>query len=109
MKKNPINVDKDTLASLDPEVVLVKPCGFKLEQTLSELNMLEDTMPWDRWMSCSQENVFLVDGNAYFNRPGPRIIDSLEILAYCIHPDWFSEFGERYTQSICSFADVRNS
>jgi len=41
-----------------------------------------------------------VDGNTYFNRPGPRIIDSLEILAICSHPDLFPEFSEKYSASI---------
>ncbi len=99
--------DREALAGLDPEVILVKPCGFKMQQILKELGALETAVPWDHWSSCSMENVYLVDGNAYFNRPGPRIIDSMEILAYCIHPELFPEFGQRYKPSLCSFADIK--
>lgn len=93
---------KDDLGKLDPDVVIVKPCGFKLEQTIREVDTLTKTVPWTQWKAYRENSVYLVDGNAYFNRPGPRIINSLEILAYCTHPDLFSEFGEKYRQDMTS-------
>ncbi|MEK9629838.1 MAG: cobalamin-binding protein, partial [Nitrospinota bacterium] len=78
-------VKKEDLAEIDPDVVIVKPCGYKLDQTLKELDLLRDQLP--DWKN--PPRIYLVDGNSFFNRPGPRILDSLEILAYCTHPDRF--------------------
>jgi iron complex transport system substrate-binding protein len=89
-------VKKEDLAKIEPDVVVVKPCGYKLDQTLKELELLREQLP--DWKN--PPRIYLVDGNSYFNRPGSRILDSLEILAYCTHPDRFPEFGERYKAGI---------
>ena len=89
-------VKKEDLKKIEPDVVVVKPCGYKLSQTLKELALLRQQMP--NWKK--PPHIYLVDGNSYFNRPGPRILDSLEILAYCTHPGLFPEFGESYQKSI---------
>ncbi len=89
-------VKKEDLAKIEPDVVVVKPCGYKLDQTLKELELLREQLP--DWKN--PPRIYLVDGNSYFNRPGPRILDSLEILAYCTHPELFADFGERYKASI---------
>ena len=88
------------LEALDPEVVLIKPCGFPLEESFRELQILPRVLPWDRWNAVSAGRVFLADGNAYFNRPGPRIVDSLEILAACIAPDAFADFRATYASAV---------
>ena len=89
-------VKKEDLEKIEPDVVVVKPCGYKLNQTLKELELLKEQLPdWE-----NPPRIYLVDGNSYFNRPGPRILDSLEILAYCTHPELFADFGERYKTSI---------
>ena len=94
-KKAPV-VSREDLGTIEPDVVVVKPCGYKLDQTLKEIDLLKKQMPvWDK-----PPKIYLVDGNSYFNRPGPRILDSLEILAYCTYPDLFSEFGERYKKDL---------
>jgi iron complex transport system substrate-binding protein len=97
-------VDKATLSKINPDVVVVKPCGYKLDQTLKEISMLKKQLPLREWNNKSATSFYLVDGNSYFNRPGPRILDSLEILAYCIHPDLFPEFGEYYKEGIVSLS-----
>ena len=74
----------DELRSLDPEVVLVKPCGFDVERTMEERTRVEELRGFWR-----RARVYVADGNAYFNRPGPRIADSVEILAAAIHPEVF--------------------
>lgn len=89
-------VKKQDLAKIEPDVVVVKPCGYKLDQTLKELELLREQLP--DWKI--PPRIYLVDGNSYFNRPGPRILDSLEILAYCTHPELFSDFGERYQKGL---------
>ena len=85
-------VNQEDLEKIEPDVVVIKPCGYKLEQTLKELELLKKQLPdWEK-----SPRIYLVDGNSYFNRPGPRILDSLEILAYCTYPDLFLDFGECY-------------
>jgi len=87
-------LDQDALAALDPEVVLVKPCGFPLHRTVEELDVLREALPRG-WRA----RVYLADGNAFFNRPGPRIVESLEILAACAHPDLFEDFAAKHAAS----------
>ena len=88
------------LEELDPEVVLIKPCGFPLDESLRELDVLPRVLPWSHWKAVANGNVFLADGNAYFNRPGPRIVDSLEILAACVHPAELPELRARYASAV---------
>jgi iron complex transport system substrate-binding protein len=92
-------LDKEALAALAPDVVLVKPCGFDLERTLAELPVLRETLPWAAWGGIHGPRVYVADGNAYFNRPGPRIVESLEILAACVHPATFRDFAEKHRRS----------
>lgn len=85
-------VNREDLEKIEPDVVVIKPCGYKLEQTLKELELLKKQLPdWEK-----SPRIYLVDGNSYFNRPGPRILDSLEILAYCTYPDLYLDFSECY-------------
>ena len=93
-------VDREVLEKISPEVVVVKPCGYKLEQTLKEMDLLKKQIPWQDWETKYNTRFYLVDGNSYFNRPGPRILDSLEILAHCTHPNLFPEFGEQYADGL---------
>lgn len=79
------------LDALDPDVILVKPCGFPLERTLEEAGVLAEKTPWARWRAVRDGRVYVADGNAYFNRPGPRIVESLEILAAAVHPETFMD------------------
>lgn len=84
------------LAALDPgpEVVLVKPCGFALAQSHRELGTMRKLLAPMPWRAVQEGRVFLADGNAFFNRPGPRLVESLEILAACLHPEAFADFVE---------------
>lgn len=93
-------VSRRELARLDPDVVLVKPCGFPLERTVGEIAALPRVLPWDEWRCVREGRIFLADGNAYFNRPGPRIVDSLEILAACAHPQIFAAHRDRYPDAV---------
>ena len=73
----------------DPEVVVITPCGFDLSRTLKECSPLLSLPGWNQLTAVRNDRVFAADGNAYFNRSGPRMIDSLELLAEMIHPDRF--------------------
>jgi iron complex transport system substrate-binding protein len=89
----------EALARLAPDVVVVKPCGFPLERTRQEIGPLLQLARDLGWPASRQGRIWLADGNAYFNRPGPRIADSLEILAACVHPEEFANQAERYAGS----------
>jgi len=73
----------------DPEIILVMPCGFDLERTRAEVNALIKQPHWNDLQAVKNGKVFMIDGNSYFNRPGPRLVDSLEMLAEMLHPDLF--------------------
>ena len=75
-----------------PEVLAIIPCGYRLPQTLAELPLLQQQPAWETLPAVRQGAVYAVDGNAYFNRPGPRIVESLEILAGLLHPALFGEY-----------------
>lgn len=74
----------------DPEVVVVAPCGFNLLQTQVGLDILLARPGWSRLRAVRTGRVFLVDGQQYFNRPGPRLVETAEILAEIIHPKLFN-------------------
>ncbi len=79
----------DDLVGFDPELIVVMPCGFDLERTIAESQSLAERANWQSLQAVRNGRVFAVDGNAFFNRSGPRLVDSLEILAHLIHPDRF--------------------
>jgi iron complex transport system substrate-binding protein len=89
-------VGPDVLARLAPDVVVVKPCGFTVQRTLAELPVLGRTLPWAAWTGQGRAaRVYVADGSAYFNRSGPRIVDSLELLAALLHPGRFPDQAAR--------------
>ena len=69
------------LRAADPDVVVMMPCGFDLARTISELPALESQPEWKELRAVRAGHVYLADGSQYFNRPGPRLVDSAEILA----------------------------
>jgi len=69
------------LVRRDPDVIAVMPCGFDLERTKSEMPALTRRPEWRSLRAAQQGRVWVADGNAYFNRPGPRLADSAEMLA----------------------------
>ncbi|HXM45042.1 MAG TPA: cobalamin-binding protein [Bryobacteraceae bacterium] len=80
----------EDLATADPDVILVMPCGFDLERAVSEMYWLTRRDGWDGLRAVRNGRVFVADGNQYFNRPGPRLVESLEILAAIAHPEVFA-------------------
>ena len=82
----------EALRAADPDVVLVSPCGFDLARTASEMASLTGAPGWRDLGAVRAGRVYLADGNAYFHRPGPRLVESLEILAETLHPGAFA-FG----------------
>jgi iron complex transport system substrate-binding protein len=82
----------DQFVAANPDVILVSPCGFGIDRSLQELATLIRNPEWPKLSAVRSGRVFVADGNHYFNRPGPRLVESLEILAEIVHPKLFS-FG----------------
>jgi iron complex transport system substrate-binding protein len=89
-------LDWASLIEADPEVILLVPCGFKIAQTIRDLNLLTENPAWANLRAVRQRQVYLIDGHHFFNRPGPRLVESAEIMAEILHPDLF-DFGHRGT------------
>jgi iron complex transport system substrate-binding protein len=77
------------LVASDPDVIISMPCGFDLGRTRQEMYWLTDRPEWRELRAVRSGEVYLADGNQYLNRPGPRIVESLEILAEILHPAQF--------------------
>ena len=84
----------EALAAADPDVVLIMPCGFDVPRTRAELGPLVERNGWEELRAVRGGRVAIADGVAYFNRPGPRLAESLEILAEILHPGEL-DFGWR--------------
>lgn len=85
-------LDYEQLRMADPDIILVLPCGFDLPRTEKEMYALEQRPGWPELRAVREGRVFVTDGNAFFNRPGPRLVESLEILAEVLHLQQFN-FG----------------
>ena len=75
------------IVDYDPQVIVIMPCGFDLPRAIVEAQVLPGFEGWQQLDAVKNGRVFAVDGNAYFNRSGPRLVDSLEILAHLFYPD----------------------
>jgi iron complex transport system substrate-binding protein len=82
-------LDWDEVVAADPDLILVHPCGFDMARTLQEMPLLERRPGWWKLKAVQRERIFVADGNQYLNRPGPRIVESLEVLAEIFHPELF--------------------
>ncbi len=92
----------EQLQAAKPDVLIIMPCGFSIARTKQEMSRLTKRTGWKKLPAVKQGTVFLVDGSSYFNRPGPRLIDGIEMLAACFHPSLKQTAGpdavERFTQ-----------
>ena len=78
--------DWHEFGGLDAEILIMAPCGFKLDQTLTETDAFLGRREESRLAACAADRVFIADGAALFNRPGPRLVETLEFLLHAIHP-----------------------
>ena len=89
--KNSHWIDFKSVRDFNPEVIIFMPCGYNLLQTQRDVaSLFENNVNWKNLSAYKNKKLYLVDGNQYFNRPGPRIVDSLEILAEIFNPDVFN-------------------
>jgi iron complex transport system substrate-binding protein len=87
----------DGVVSCDPDIIILMPCGYDLSRTLEEVPLLTNLPGWASLRAVRNGHVFATDGNHYFNRPGPRLIESLEILVEIMHPACRDQHGHRNT------------
>lgn len=73
----------------DPDIILIMPCGFSIQRTLQEIGLMLDTPGWADLKAVKTHRVYIADGNQYFNRSGPRMTDSIEIMAEIINTKQF--------------------
>ena len=85
-------IEWDALAAADPDVIVLMPCGFDIARSRDELCSLTEQSAWRGLTAVRERRVFVADGNQYFNRPGPRLVESAEIMAEILHPGRF-DFG----------------
>ena len=84
------------LVAADPDLLVLMPCGWSIFRTRAERHWLTARPEWSSLRAVRDGRVFVADGHHYFNRPGPRLLDSAEILAEILHPDLY-DFGHRDT------------
>ena len=82
-------IEFEEIVKQDPDCILIAPCGFDIEKSLSELEPFISRPEWKFLKAVRKKRVFVLDGNRYFNRPGMSIINSIEIIAEIIHPEKF--------------------
>lgn len=82
-------IDWHKVVEFAPDVIVLMPCGFDVSRTLQETPALKHLDGWQELPAVKAGNVFAVNGHAFFSRPGPRLVDGLEILARIIHPEVF--------------------
>lgn len=82
-------VDWDAIRLADPDVIVLMPCGFAIDRTMREINLILDKPGFAELKAIKNNRLYIADGNQYFNRPGPRLVDSLEIMAEIINPKQF--------------------
>jgi iron complex transport system substrate-binding protein len=76
-----------------PEVIIVSPCGFRTDKALEQSALLSQRPGWNDLPAVRNNRVYAVDANSYFARPGPRIVEGVELLAHLLHPETFSWSG----------------
>ena len=94
----------DELRDADPDVIVLSPCGYGIDRTLGDLPILEEQPGWKALQAVRSGRVYVGDGNQYFNRPGPRLAETLEILAEMLHPNRF-RFGHKGTGWVTPYVD----
>jgi iron complex transport system substrate-binding protein len=82
-----VRVAWEDLRAADPEVLIIACCGHGVERTRKDLPILEARPGWRQLRAVRERRTYLADGSAYFSRPGPRLVDTLEMLGAMLHPE----------------------
>lgn len=84
-------MELDEIVKFDPDIIVLMPCGFDVTRTMQEYEKLADKEKWRSLKAVKQGQVYAVNANEYFSKPGPRTVIGLEILAKIINPDTFKD------------------
>lgn len=96
----------DQLIQSDPDILIISPCGYPLKKTITDLTLLESRPGWNELSAVKTGKVYLCDGNHLFNRPGSRLIDTLEVIAEIVHPSIFpARHRDRHYLPYASLSD----
>ncbi len=90
----------ENLKEKNPDVIVISPCGYDISKTKQELPVLTSKEGWSELKAVQNQRVYLADGNQFFNRPGPRLVESLEMLAEIFHPSLFHFGHSTHFQSL---------
>ncbi len=99
--KDSTRVRWDEVIAAAPEILVVTACGFDVARTMREMPRLSQQPGWHDLPAVRDDRVYVTHGSAYFSRPGPRVVDGLEILAHLIHP---AQFPARYPEEVLACA-----
>ncbi len=88
-----VRVSWEDILRAAPDVLILSPCGFNLEQTVAQVSLLSENPAWGNLPAVKNRRVYAVDANSYFARPGPRVVDGIELLAHLFHPEVFEWSG----------------
>jgi iron complex transport system substrate-binding protein len=91
--KDSVRIPWAEIVEWAPEVLIVSPCGFNTEKAVAQAEQLLQQPGWSDLPAVRNGRVFAVDANAYFARPGPRVVEGVELLAHLIHPEIFEWNG----------------
>ncbi len=99
---NSVQVDPKEITMTAADVVVLMPCGFHIDRAKKEASRVAVIPGWRDLPAVRRDRVWVVDASSYFNRPGPRVVDGLEILAHILHPEafpkaWSSRDLQRWT------------
>jgi len=101
-----VRVSWTDIAALSPEILIVSPCGFGLEEAVVQAKQLLQQPGWNDLPAVLNHRVFAVNANAYFSRPGPRVVDGVELLAHLIHPELCDWRGSQNAFRKIHFSDI---
>lgn len=87
--KHSPKIKPEQILEADPDIITVVPCGYSMDETLTEIDTLTGIDGWNQLRAVNQNQVYILDGNRYFNRPGPGIYESARILGEILHPNLF--------------------
>lgn len=79
----------EDILTADPDIIVLMPCGFSIDRTMREVSVILQQPGFKELKAIKNNRFYITDGNQYFNRPGPRVVDSVEILAEIINPKQF--------------------
>ena len=102
--KPSVQINWQDVVDYAPEILIFMPCGFGLDKAIAEAKQVQSWQGWSDLPAVQKDQVYAVDGSSFFNRPGPRLVDGLEILAQILNPEIFSSISQQQNYQKIPFA-----